>query len=362
MSERFYKILIMVLITFLLIAFTGCERSGSKMKKINIKSITRENVHGVIALDDENIWITGNYGTIYHSSDGGVKWTQQESGIEKGILVDGVFLDNKVGWVVGLFGTVLHTNNGGASWIKQSTKTTRHLFGVYFSDQKQGWAVGEWGTILYTNDGGITWKTQGEEIDRTLNNITFADNKTGLIVGERGVILKTVDGGINWEKQLPKLFERETFEEELENPPPSLFGVVFKDKNRGWACGIDGIILYTADGGNSWDQVPTGTDLTLYTLFLKDDKGWAVGDRGAYLMSVDGGMIWQVQDEVIKSKQPFRDVFFSSSEKGWVVGAGGTIIHTADGGKTWEFHSGLSYAMEFFEMPEALEFKGMVSE
>ena len=62
------------------------------MKKINIKTITRENVHGVIATDDKNIWITGNYGTIHHSSDGGVNWTQQETGVEKGIIVDGVFL------------------------------------------------------------------------------------------------------------------------------------------------------------------------------------------------------------------------------------------------------------------------------
>ena len=79
-------------------------------------------------------------------------------------------------------------------------------------------------------------------------------------------------------------------------------------------------------------------------------------------MSFDGGMTWQEQDEVIKSKQPFRDVNFTSSENGWVVGAGGTVIHTVDGGKTWEFLSGLSYAMEFFQMPEALEFKGMVTE
>jgi len=362
MSKSLLKTPIFVLLVVLLVGFTGCKKSRSGMGKINIKSITRENVHGVIAADDKNIWITGNYGSIFKSSDGGVEWTQQASGIEKGILVDGVFLDNKVGWVIGLFGTVLYTDNGGESWIKQETHTTRHLFGVFFTDKKHGWAVGEWGTVLYTDDGGNTWKKQREEIDRTFNNITFADNKTGWIVGERGVIFHTVDGGKTWEKQLPKVFERETFEEELENPPPSLFGVVFKDEKRGWACGIDGTIIYTADGGNTWEQLPSGTDLTLYTLFLKGDKGWVVGDRGAYLMSSDGGMTWQVQDEVIKSKQPFRDVYFSSTENGWVVGAAGTVIHTIDGGKTWEFCSGLSYAMDFFQMPEALEFKGMVTE
>ena len=124
------------------------------MKKINIKSITREKVHGVIAVDDKNIWITGNYGSIYYSSDGGVTWTQQVSGIEKGILVDGVLLDDKIGWVVGLFGTVLHTKNGGATW-KNRKPIRQGIFSAFiFPDQKQGWAVGEWGTVLYTVDGG----------------------------------------------------------------------------------------------------------------------------------------------------------------------------------------------------------------
>jgi len=362
MRKTFSTVLIFVMLGLLLLCFSGCKRSSSRMKKFSIKSITRENVHGVIAVDDENVWITGNYGTIYHSYDGGVTWTKQETGVEKGILVDGIFLDKHVGWVVGLFGTILYTNNGGETWTKQETHTSRHLFGIYFTDEKHGWAVGEWGTVINTDDGGVTWKKQREEIDRTFNNITFADNQTGWIVGEIGVILHTTDGGKNWVKQLPKVFERESFEEELENPPPSLFGVVFKNKNQGWACGIDGIMLYTGDGGKLWDLVPTGTDLTLYTVFLKGNKGWAVGDRGAYLTSVDSGMTWEVQDEVIKSKQPFRDVYFSSPEIGWVVGAAGTVVKTIDGGKTWEFLSGLSYAMEFFQMPEALEFKGMVTE
>jgi photosystem II stability/assembly factor-like uncharacterized protein len=42
------------------------------------------------------------------------------------------------------------------------------------------------------------------------------------------------------------------------------------------------------------------------------------------------------------------------------VGQGGSVIHTTDGGKTWEFRSGISYAMDFFEMPKALEFGGGV--
>jgi photosystem II stability/assembly factor-like uncharacterized protein len=77
-------------------------------------------------------------------------------------------------------------------------------------------------------------------------------------------------------------------------------------------------------------------------------------------MSNDNGKTWELQKEVIKSKWPFRDIYFSSPQNGWAVGQGGSVIHTTDGGKTWEFRSGISYAMDFFEMPKALEFGGGV--
>ncbi len=63
-----------------------------------------------------------------------------------------------------------------------------------------------------------------------------------------------------------------------------------------------------------------------------------------------------------RPERPCGMCFSSSADSGWAVGMAGTVVHTADGGKTWEFYSGLSYAMKFFVMPKALEFKGMVTE
>ncbi len=340
----------------------GCTKGRQKMKPPDIKMITPENIHGVIAPDDDHIWLTGNYGTIFHSSDGGDSWIQQESGIKESILIDGVFLDTQTGWVVGINGIVLHTSDGGTTWARQETGTTRHLFGIFFADRNHGWAVGEWSTIIHTSNGGKTWQPQSEESDKIYNNVFFIDAKTGWVIGERGVILHTSDGGTTWHATRPKEFERIDLEDELTRPRPSLFGICFTDRNNGWICGIDGTMLRTTDGGGTWTVLPAQTDLALYTIFLRDGRGWAVGDKGVYLMSIDGGNTWQVQQEVIKTKFPFRDVCFSSAQKGWIGGAGGTVVHTTDGGSAWQFYSGLSYAMDFFEMPKALEFKGMVTE
>jgi len=344
------------------IVTAGCSdtRKKMQMKSFKIKTITAENVHGVMAPDDDHIWIVGNYGIIYHSSDGGATWTKQQSGIKDAVLVDGIFLDNREGWVAGMFGTVLHTDNGGGTWTKQTTGTQRHLFDVSFVDRQYGWAIGEWGTIIHTTDGGTTWAAQGEESDKIYNNVCFVDRHTGWIVGEQGIILHTRDGGATWARQMPRQFERESLEDELENPRPPLFCIQFKDAHNGWICGIDGTIMKTSDGGATWHFIAPITDLALYTIFLQNGKAYIVGDKGAYLTSEDSGTTWALKTDVIKSKQPFRDVWFSSPGKGWIVGAAGTVVHTTDGGTTWDFYSGLSYAMEFFQMPKALEFGGGV--
>jgi photosystem II stability/assembly factor-like uncharacterized protein len=358
--KTFFKGVTLIAVICVMVFTSGCKRSVQKMKAPDTKKITRENIHGVVSYGDDNIWIVGNYGLIYHSSNEGENWIKQDSGVKETILCDGFFVDPMTGWVVGVYGVILHTTDGGATWTRQDPGTDRHLFDICFVDENHGWAVGEWSTIIHTTDGGRTWERQGEESDKVFNNVFFADRKNGWLVGEQGVIMHTDDGGINWNVQLPKSFERASLEEYYENQPPALFGICFTDSENGYLCGIEGTILKTTDAGNTWDVMPSDTDLPLYTIFIKDDKGWAVGDKGTYLMSGDGGKTWKQQEDIIKSKFWLRDILFTSTSKGWAVGQGGTVIHTTDGGFTWAFYSGLSYAMEFFDMPGSLEFDGGV--
>jgi photosystem II stability/assembly factor-like uncharacterized protein len=345
-----------------LVFSAGCSRSGQKMEVPKIKMIARENFHGVICPDAKTVYLTGNYGALFKSDNGGDNWTRQESGIKgESILADGSFIDASTGWVVGLYGTVLHTSNGGATWEKQQTGTDKHLFSICFVDKNNGWAIGNWNTIIHTADGGKTWESLTPEEDRIYKNVCFVDKNNGWVVGEKGFILHTTDGGKTWARQMPKKWEA-IADDDFENPKPALYCVWFTDTKNGWISGIEGTLLKTQDGGETWDILPTGTALSLYTVFVKYGRGWVVGDKGAYLMSEDGGATWKIYDEAIKTRAALRDVCFSSADSGWAVGMGGTVVHTTDGGKTWEFYSGLSYAMKFFVMPKALEFKSMVTE
>lgn len=348
---------LMIGVAFLFIVLlsvgSGCGKAKQKFKVPDIKMITSEYILAVEALRDQHVWIAGNFGVIFYSSDGGDNWTEQHSGV-KNLLTDVDFVNSKLGWVSGIKGTMLHTSDGGANWTKQNPGTKRHILSISFVDKDYGWAVGEFSTIRHTTDGGQNWISQSEEQDKILSGVHFIDREHGWIVGEAGIILHTNNGGITWQHNMPKFFKRANIEEEYENPRPALFRAYFIDRDHGWLCGIDSTIIHTADGGKSWKVLNQGQDI-LYDIVIRDGRGWAVGSQGTYLLSRNGGMTWEVQEGIIKSKLGFAGVSFSTPDNGWVVGDSGTIVHTTDGGETWSFYSGFSYEIEWFEMPDALE-------
>ena len=108
--------------------WSSAEEQAAAKPEPPVKTITRENLHGVIAPDDKNIWVVGNYGVIYHSPDGGGTWNPQISGVES-LLIDGVFLNARVGWVVGIYGVVLHTTDG-STWQAQDLGVDANWFDV----------------------------------------------------------------------------------------------------------------------------------------------------------------------------------------------------------------------------------------
>ncbi|MFQ5873458.1 MAG: YCF48-related protein, partial [Dehalococcoidia bacterium] len=125
-----------------------------------------QNLNAIFFVDEKNGWVVGDKGTLFHTSEGGIRrleadvsltsWFTQDSGTRES-LSDIVFVDLDHGWAVGNKGTILHTNNGGVSWTPQITNDQNHLAAVAFTDSGLGMAVGNKGTILRTGNGGQTW-------------------------------------------------------------------------------------------------------------------------------------------------------------------------------------------------------------
>jgi photosystem II stability/assembly factor-like uncharacterized protein len=108
------------------------------------------------------------------------------------------------------------------------------------------------------------------------------------------------------------------------------------------AVGQRGHVVYSDDGGTTWQQadVPVASDLVAVH-FPDDRNGWAVGHDGVILHSADGGRSWQRQrdgraDGAQGAENPWLDVWFADARNGWVVGAFGTMLCTKDGGTTWQ--------------------------
>lgn len=243
------------------------------------------------------------------------------------------FIDTDNGWAVGNNGKIINTVNGGDSWKEQSSSVSSALYGVHFADHNTGWAVGDKGTILSTKNGGENWKIQKSPTKSSLYDVHFIDSDTGWAVGEDGTVLKLSGGsGKAW---FPLKGAGENWELQKTGTLSVLYSIYFIDMDRGWAVG-GGIILYTTDGGNKWNEVKI--EKSLMSVFFADmDNGWIVGDFGIILHSGDGGITWNEQSE--ESPVYLVDVYFVDKKNGWAVGGnpetGETILHTSDGGSTW---------------------------
>lgn len=140
------------------------------------------------------------------------------------------------------------------------------------------------------------------------------------------------------------------------------------------AVGERGIIIFSDDSGQTWQQadVPVSTTLTA-VFFSTPEKGWTVGHSGVVLHTMDGGRTWrrqfdgvaaarlaletarnaearmQSQDKAAKQlvrnaqllvadgpDKPLLDLYFENDREGIVVGAYGLIFKTTDGGQSWQ--------------------------
>jgi photosystem II stability/assembly factor-like uncharacterized protein len=308
--------------------------------------VTPNHLFGIASPDPQHIWVIGFDSVIMHSADGGTTWVPQKSPVVNS-LCDASFINATTGWIVGRAGTVLHTTDGGATWKKQESGITSHLFAVSFTDERNGWAVGDFGTILHTADGGATWQKQGSGEDKIYNDVSFADALHGWAVGEYGTIYATADGGATWQKQECKQIIPVATDTEWESFAPSLYGVHFSDTANGFACGMDGTIIATSDGGATWRKLKNPAEASKITLYKVKRNGKTcivAGQKGTTLVSDDGGATWRMSGSSETTKSWLRDMDMADAQQGFAVGSRGTILKTDDGAGSWRLLSGIAVA------------------
>ncbi len=246
------------------------------------------------------------------------------------------FLDSKRGWVAGDDGQVWRTEDGGRSWTQQQIGIKESISDLYFRDKENGYLLAD-NQILSTADGGATWHqtrrflaTEFGGAQPELYSVRFASKKKGWIVGNLSrrdvlvdsLVLFTADGGATWQRQTVPTHDE-------------LIHLDFIGDKRGWITGDKGTILRTTDGGASWTRLRVETSATLYHVdFLDDERGWVVGARGTMLRTIDGGDTW-LAAAVPTPRATLLSVSFVNEDEGWIVGRGGVILRASDSGRTW---------------------------
>lgn len=150
----------------------------------------------------------------------------------------------------------------------------------------------------------------------------------------------------------------------------SVMLAIARTQSRLIAVGERGIVVYSDNGGKTWQQAKVPVAVSLTNVYFADEKnGWIVGHAGVVLNSTDGGETWALQldgrraaDLVLKAAQakavdgsevsvrrladaqrlvddgpdkPFLTVYFETTKRGFIGGAFGLLLATDDGGVSW---------------------------
>lgn len=259
-------------------------------------------------------------------------------------------------------GRLYTTHDGGVSFDSTQTIFTTEWFNdMHFPTPQVGFACG--GThygyhtsiIAKTEDGGATWfpLTYNELPWYTLNSIRFFNAEIGLVSGNVGTFLRTGDGGntfipvslpipgynnvrdIYFDGDVAYICTRATkyFADENDDDYYHIlkstdmgqsWTVIYSDTvlnrtittdrginsvrflgNFGMACGYNGLLLRTADGGETWMESTIAADVTtLFGIELVNDELAFITTHASYaglygntLRTDDGGLTWAVMPE-----------------------------------------------------------------
>lgn len=230
----------------------------------------------------------GDYGTVLLSDDNGQSWRQAAQMPTRETLTAVSFVDERQGWAVGHGGIVLATRDGGENWQQlHAAGKEVVLFSVRFADAQHGLAVGAFGYAMETRDGGRNWRqlslAQGDQADRHLYHIFSGADASLWITAEAGVVLRA-EGGDDHFAALTLPYKG------------SIWGGLGLKDGSLLVWGMRGHVLLSTDQGQSWRDVPTGTDQSL-TAGMQMANGEIVlaGLGGVLLRSRDGGHSFTLQ-------------------------------------------------------------------
>lgn len=268
------------------------------------------------------------------------------------------FLDASLGWRVGDSGDIFKTTDGGVSWVKQNSGISTALLGIAFLDAQKGWATGSYGAILRTVDGGATWLVDkigdAANFNSDTSTITPIDANTvylGRVDNSSsysyGTALVSTDAGATWRQiTAPSVVTKN-------GKLWSLQGNTVRrslDSGKTFATVLE---VKLADGSTYFDSitlVASGESRAAVLATRSSYDYTAQKYFNSYLVCTtsDGGATWQtVNGKGLDSYGTSFMRLLSVSEDGTVLNAlsgFNVLLRSVDGGQTWTSPSAIDPA------------------
>jgi len=159
------------------------------------------------------------------------------------------------------------------------------------------------------------------------------DINNAVVVGDTGTVLRTTDGGESWQQPFSRT-------------DVPLYSVRYFDSQNVTAVGANGTTIRSTDGGASWNLISSNPAVKFKSHdYMNANTLWAAGDSiivtagndsisiGRIFSSTDGGQSW-----IARYSEPapsFNKITFVSENVGFAVGNRGLIFATTDQGLTW---------------------------
>ncbi len=266
---------------------------------------------------------------------------EQLAPVHTGIPHDAVYdmtLNGAEGIAVGAFGVILESKDAGASWAKTDSGTDFALLGVAVNGDKKV-IVGQRGTVLVGKAGG-GWEPGTSGSEARLMKVAVNAAGLAIAVGEFGTVLRSKDAGKTWEKLT---LDWASFRED--GYEPHLYTVDVDDAGRAVLGGEFSYVIVSTDGGDTWTLATKGEKSIFAMHLLPDGSGYAVGQEGLVMKTADMGNTWAAVDT--KSNANLFGVW--CSKQGEVVITGQrALLRSSDFGATWVASTDLEVVRNWF--------------
>lgn len=255
----------------------------------------------------------------------------------------------------GVTANVLITTDGGSNWAATAadphavdedlkaivtfpvSSTVERILVVRGPSVPVGTAL----EVAYSDNNGVSWSpvTVGSTINEGAigGNALFALDKFHIwLVTDGGKIYFSADGGVSWTSQASGVVT-------------ALNAIHFIDNNNGIAGGASGVILVTADGGDTWSlAATTGTTDPVMSVFrINATNLWVGVDKTAgsqtAFYSEDNGDTWASRTFAGSGAGQVNGLEFEATSAGQIgymisdsAAPVGTVLYTRDGGANWE--------------------------